>query len=132
VDLENALEQEQEYIVNRLQKQLDAMRMEQSTNTSAASSWQDKEHSIASGLPIGSSPINIAGGGRPSRINSNPSPTPSPTHRKWIPSHSPSSSDHAPSHPIVDMLKAELAAAKVTLLELERECTCKRLIVTVK
>jgi hypothetical protein len=120
--LENALEQEQEFIVNRLQKQLDAMRMEQSASTSAASSWQDKEHSIASGLPIGSSPINIAGGGRPSRINSNPSPTPSPTHRKWIPSHSPSSSDHAPSHPILDMLKAELATAKVTLNELEREC----------
>ncbi|KAF9279231.1 hypothetical protein BGZ68_008055 [Mortierella alpina] len=125
IDMENALEQEQEYIVNRLQKQLDAMRMEQSTSTSAASSWQDKDHSIVSSLPIGSSPINIAGGGRPSRINPNPSPTPSPTHKKWIPSHSPSSSDHGPSHPIVDMLKAELTAAKATLNELEREYLIK-------
>ncbi|KAF8935168.1 hypothetical protein BGZ58_005197 [Dissophora ornata] len=125
IDMENALEQEQEYIVNRLQKQLDALRMEQSTTTSAASSWQDKDHSIGSGLPIGSSPINIAGGGRSSRINPNPSPTPSPTHKKWIPSHSPSSSDHGPSHPIVDMLKAELTAAKATLNELEREYLIK-------
>ncbi|KAF9180974.1 hypothetical protein BGZ50_005776, partial [Haplosporangium sp. Z 11] len=125
VDIENALEQEQEYIVNRLQKQLDAMRMEQSASTSAASSWQDKDHSIGSSLPIGSSPINIAGGGRPSRINPNPSPTPSPTHKKWIPSHSPSSSDHGPSHPIVEMLKAELSAAKATLNELEREYLIK-------
>ncbi|KAI7824043.1 hypothetical protein BC939DRAFT_151604 [Gamsiella multidivaricata] len=125
IDMENALEQEQEYIVNRLQKQLDAMRMEQSANTSAASSWQDKDHSIVSSLPIGSSPINIAGGGRTSRINANPSPTPSPTHKKWIPSHSPSSSDHGPSHPIVDMLKAELTAAKATLNELEREYLIK-------
>ncbi|KAG9321829.1 hypothetical protein KVV02_007143 [Mortierella alpina] len=125
IDMENALEQEQEYIVNRLQKQLDAMRTEQSTNTSAASSWQDKDHSIVSSLPIGSSPINIAGGGRPSRINPNPSPTPSPTHKKWIPSHSPSSSDHGPSHPIVDMLKAELTATKATLNELEREYLIK-------
>ncbi|KAF9937510.1 hypothetical protein BGZ65_001413 [Modicella reniformis] len=125
IDLENALEQEQEYIVNRLQKQLDAMRMEQSTNTSAASSWQDREHSIASGLPIGSSPINIAGGGRPSRINPNPSPTPSPARGGWLPSHSPSSSDHGPSHPIIDMLKAELTAAKVTVNELEREYMIK-------
>ncbi|KAF9904226.1 hypothetical protein EC991_002929 [Linnemannia zychae] len=125
IDMENALEQEQEYIVNRLQKQLDAMRAEQSTNTSTASSWQDKDHSIGSSLPIGSSPINIAGGGRSSRINPNPSPTPSPTHKKWIPSHSPSSSDHGPSHPIVDMLKAELTAAKATLNELEREYLIK-------
>ncbi|KAG0300350.1 hypothetical protein BGZ98_009249 [Dissophora globulifera] len=125
IDMENALEQEQEYIVNRLQKQLDAMRMEQSTTTSAASSWQDKDHNIGSGLPIGSSPINIAGGGRSSRINPNPSPTPSPTHKKWIPSHSPSSSDHGPSHPIIDMLKAELTAAKATLNELEREYLIK-------
>lgn len=122
--MENALEQEQEYIVNRLQKQLDALRMEQSTSTSAASSWQDKDHLSGGGLPIaiGSSPINIAGGGRSSRINPNPSPTPSPTHKKWIPSHSPSSSDHQPTHPIVDMLRAELTAAKATLNELEREC----------
>ncbi|KAI1317002.1 hypothetical protein EDD11_009161 [Mortierella claussenii] len=125
IDMENALEQEQEYIVNRLQKQLDAMRMEQSTSTSAASSWQDKDHGIGSSLPIGSAPINIAGGGRSSRINPNPSPTPSPTHKKWIPSHSPSSSDHGPSHPIVDMLKAELTAAKATLNELEREYLIK-------
>ncbi|KAF9360938.1 hypothetical protein BGX26_006932 [Mortierella sp. AD094] len=125
IDMENALEQEQEYIVNRLQKQLDAMRMEQSTSTSAASSWQDKEHTIGSSLPIGSSPINIAGGGRSSRMHPNPSPTPSPTHKKWIPSHSPSSSDHGPSHPIVDMLKAELTAAKATLNELEREYLVK-------
>ncbi|KAG0284820.1 hypothetical protein BGZ96_010840 [Linnemannia gamsii] len=125
IDMENALEQEQEYIVNRLQKQLDAMRAEQSANTSTASSWQDKDHSIGSSLPIGSSPINIAGGGRSSRINPNPSPTPSPTHKKWIPSHSPSSSDHGPSHPIVDMLKAELTAAKATLNELEREYLIK-------
>lgn len=124
IDMENALEQEQEYIVNRLQKQLDAMRAEQSATTSTASSWQDKDHSIGSSLPIGSSPINIAGGGRSSRNNPNPSPTPSPTHKKWIPSHSPSSSDHGPSHPIVDMLKAELTAAKATLNELERECKC--------
>ncbi|KAF9116229.1 hypothetical protein BGX27_004080 [Mortierella sp. AM989] len=125
IDMENALEQEQEYIVNRLQKQLDAMRMEQSASTSTASSWQDKEHTIGSSLPIGSSPINIAGGGRSSRIHPNPSPTPSPTHKKWIPSHSPSSSDHGPSHPIVDMLKAELTAAKATLNELEREYLVK-------
>ncbi|KAG0001273.1 hypothetical protein BGZ80_006209 [Entomortierella chlamydospora] len=125
IDMENALEQEQEYIVNRLQKQLDAMRMEQSANTSAASSWQDKELTIGSSLPIGSSPINIAGGGRSSRMHPNPSPTPSPTHKKWIPSHSPSSSDHGPSHPIVDMLKAELTAAKATLNELEREYLVK-------
>ncbi|KAG0285555.1 hypothetical protein BGZ97_007755, partial [Linnemannia gamsii] len=125
IDMENALEQEQEYIVNRLQKQLDAMRAEQSANTSTASSWQDKDHGIGSSLPIGSSPINIAGGGRSSRINPNPSPTPSPTHKKWIPSHSPSSSDHGPSHPIVDMLKAELTAAKATLNELEREYLIK-------
>ncbi|KAG0278217.1 hypothetical protein BGZ95_004460 [Linnemannia exigua] len=125
IDMENALEQEQEYIVNRLQKQLDAMRAEQSATTSTASSWQDKDHSIGSSLPIGSSPINIAGGGRSSRINPNPSPTPSPTHKKWIPSHSPSSSDHGPSHPIVDMLKAELTAAKATLNELEREYLIK-------
>lgn len=126
--MENALEQEQEYIVNRLQKQLDAMRAEQSASTSTASSWQDKDHSIGSSLPIGSSPINIAGGGRSSRINPNPSPTPSPTHKKWIPSHSPSSSDHGPSHPIVDMLKAELTAAKATLNELERECMFSRIL----
>ncbi|KAG0058401.1 hypothetical protein BGZ90_004974 [Linnemannia elongata] len=125
IDMENALEQEQEYIVNRLQKQLDAMRAEQSATTSTASSWQDKDHSIGSSLPIGSSPINIAGGGRSSRNNPNPSPTPSPTHKKWIPSHSPSSSDHGPSHPIVDMLKAELTAAKATLNELEREYLIK-------
>ncbi|KAF9156646.1 hypothetical protein BGX20_004218 [Mortierella sp. AD010] len=125
IDMENALEQEQEYIVNRLQKQLDAMRMEQSASTSAASSWQDKELTIGSSLPIGSSPINIAGGGRSSRMHPNPSPTPSPTHKKWIPSHSPSSSDHGPSHPIVDMLKAELTAAKATLNELEREYLVK-------
>ncbi|KAF8927344.1 hypothetical protein BGZ47_002201 [Haplosporangium gracile] len=125
IDMENALEQEQEYIVNRLQKQLDAMRAEQSATTSTASSWQDKDHSIGSSLPIGSSPINIAGGGRSSRINPNPSPTPSPTHKKWIPSHSPSSSDHGPSHPIVDMLKAELTAARATLHELEREYLIK-------
>ncbi|KAI9240465.1 MAG: hypothetical protein BYD32DRAFT_156019 [Podila humilis] len=127
IDMENALEQEQEYIVNRLQKQLDALRMEQSTSTSAASSWQDKDHLSGGGLPIaiGSSPINIAGGGRSSRINPNPSPTPSPTHKKWIPSHSPSSSDHQPTHPIVDMLRAELTAAKATLNELEREYLIK-------
>ncbi|KAF9086924.1 hypothetical protein BGX23_008493 [Mortierella sp. AD031] len=125
IDMENALEQEQEYIVNRLQKQLDAMRTEQSASTSTASSWQDKDLGIGSSLPIGSSPINIAGGGRSSRINPNPSPTPSPTHKKWIPSHSPSSSDHGPSHPIVDMLKAELTAAKATLNELEREYLIK-------
>ncbi|KAG0054763.1 hypothetical protein BGZ89_002559 [Linnemannia elongata] len=125
IDMENALEQEQEYIVNRLQKQLDAMRAEQSATTSTASSWQDKDHSIGSSLPVGSSPINIAGGGRSSRNNPNPSPTPSPTHKKWIPSHSPSSSDHGPSHPIVDMLKAELTAAKATLNELEREYLIK-------
>ncbi|KAF9934479.1 hypothetical protein FBU30_001972 [Linnemannia zychae] len=101
------------------------MRAEQSASTSTASSWQDKDHSIGSSLPIGSSPINIAGGGRSSRINPNPSPTPSPTHKKWIPSHSPSSSDHGPSHPIVDMLKAELAATKATLNELEREYMIK-------
>ncbi|KAG9064857.1 hypothetical protein KI688_003118 [Linnemannia hyalina] len=125
IDMENALEQEQEYIVNRLQKQLDVMRAEQSATTSTASSWQDKDHSIGSSLPVGSSPINIAGGGRSSRINANPSPTPSPTHKKWIPSHSPSSSDHGPSHPIIDMLKAELTAAKATLNELEREYLIK-------
>ncbi|KAF9436670.1 hypothetical protein BGZ76_003306 [Entomortierella beljakovae] len=125
IDMENALEQEQEYIVNRLQKQLDAMRLEQSANTSAASSWQDKDLTVGSGLPVGSSPINIAGGGRSSRIHPNPSPTPSPTHKKWIPSHSPSSSDHGPSHPVVDMLKAELTAAKATLNELEREYLVK-------
>ncbi|KAG0352547.1 hypothetical protein BG005_008013 [Podila minutissima] len=127
IDMENALEQEQEYIVNRLQKQLDALRMEQSTSTSAASSWQDKDHLSGGGLPIaiGSSPINIAGGGRSSRNNPNPSPTPSPTHKKWIPSHSPSSSDHQPTHPIVDMLRAELTAAKATLNELEREYLIK-------
>ncbi|KAF9578258.1 hypothetical protein BGW38_006040, partial [Lunasporangiospora selenospora] len=125
IDIENALEQEQEYIVNRLQKQLDAMRMEQSASTSAASSWQDKDHSISSSLPIGSSPINIAGGGRHSRMNPNPSPTPSPTHKKWIPSHSPSSSDHGPSHPLIDMLKAELAGTKASLNELEREYMVK-------
>ncbi|KAF9379296.1 hypothetical protein CPB97_009047 [Podila verticillata] len=127
IDMENALEQEQEYIVNRLQKQLDALRMEQSTSTSAASSWQDKDHLSGGGLPIaiGSSPINIAGGGRSSRINPNPSPTPSPTHKKWIPSHSPSSSEHQPTHPIVDMLRAELTAAKATLNELEREYLIK-------
>jgi len=138
--MENALEQEQEYIVNRLQKQLDAMRMEQQSagTSTASSSWQDKDHpmgslSVASSLPIGSSPINIAGGGRHSISSSSgrvhnpvPSPTPSPTHKKWMPGHSPSSSSDIgmgpPSHPIVDMLKAELTAAKATLNELEREC----------
>ncbi|KAG0052443.1 hypothetical protein BGZ83_002609 [Gryganskiella cystojenkinii] len=149
VDMENALEQEQEYIVNRLQKQLDAMRMEQQSagTSTASSSWQDRDHhmgstmgslSVASSLPIGSSPINIAGGGGHGRHSGSsssgrmnnpvPSPTPSPTHKKWIPSHSPSSSDIGigpPSHPIVDMLKAELTAAKATLNELEREYMIK-------
>lgn len=123
--MENALEQEQEYIVNRLQKQLDALRMEQSGGASAASSWHDKDFGL-----IGSSPINIAGGGRPHSMTfPNPSPTPSPTHhKKWIPGHSPSSSttsDHGPSHPMFDMIKAELAATKATLNELERECMSK-------
>ncbi|KAG0228818.1 hypothetical protein BGW41_003267 [Actinomortierella wolfii] len=122
IDMENALEQEQEYIVNRLQKQLEALRMEQSGNASAASSWHDKDFGL-----VGSSPINIAGGGRPHSMTfPNPSPTPSPTQKKWIPGHSPSSSsDHGPSHPMFDMIRAELAATKATLNELEREYMVK-------
>ncbi|KAF9972417.1 hypothetical protein BGZ73_004459 [Actinomortierella ambigua] len=122
IDMENALEQEQEYIVNRLQKQLEALRLEQSGGASAASSWHDKDFGL-----IGSSPINIAGGGRPHSMTfPNPSPTPSPTQKKWIPGHSPSSSsDHGPSHPMFDMVRAELVATKATLNELEREYMVK-------
>ncbi|KAG0268453.1 hypothetical protein DFQ27_006681 [Actinomortierella ambigua] len=122
IDMENALEQEQEYIVNRLQKQLEALRLEQSGGASAASSWHDKDFGL-----IGSSPINIAGGGRPHSMTfPNPSPTPSPTQKKWIPGHSPSSSsDHGPSHPMFDMVRAELVATKSTLNELEREYMVK-------
>ena len=41
VDLENALEQEQEYIVNKLQKQLDSLRAQQPIKSPSLRSIQD-------------------------------------------------------------------------------------------
>jgi hypothetical protein len=37
IDLENALEREQEFVVNKLQKQLDGLRMQQSPGRDASS-----------------------------------------------------------------------------------------------
>lgn len=59
VDIENALEQEQEYMVNRLQKQLDLLRQQQCSSPSFSSRVSDPSLSLPVSpaiTGIGSSP----------------------------------------------------------------------------
>jgi DNA-directed RNA polymerase subunit L len=53
IDMENALEQEQEYIVNRLQKQLDSLRQQQQhTHTHSHQSRENSASSSLSSTPL--------------------------------------------------------------------------------
>ena len=59
--MENALEQEQEYIVNKLQKQLDSLRAQQPMKSPSARSIQDV---TPGSLPV--SPVVTGAGSSPS------------------------------------------------------------------
>lgn len=111
VDIENALEQEQEAIVNRLQKQLDALRCQQSPIPSPSLS-------VRSGSfvqdAIGPSPCQPTSPGLPSPIVGSPS-------MKWRAGHSASGSDHASAQMVSEVLKAEINAGRIRQADLEKE-----------
>src|SRR4051812_25107651 len=100
IDMENALEQEQEFIVNKLQKQLDSLRMQQAGGGSTTS-------------PLSSS---IGSASQPPGVPSSPNP------RKGVLSHSPSNIEFTAgvggvNQGMVEMLRAENVAWRSRVAE---------------
>lgn len=107
IDLENTLEQEQEYMVNRLQKQLDLFRQQQQQQQQQTSPIPSRhESSTCSPSSIPASPV----------VSATTAATAIPSSRQMADSMLP-----APPG-LVEVLRYELINLRARALEMEKEC----------
>jgi len=104
--LENALEQEQEFVVNKLQKQLDLLRLQYPSHSPSPTIHPVQRDQSASSPPL--LPTSMVPSSPPSGL--------------WRPGHSPSTSEYGGASPgIVEMFKAEVNSLRLKLADMERE-----------
>lgn len=107
------MEQEQEYIVNKLRKQLDSLRAQQ-PGQSPSRSVSDMAGSTPGSIPV--SPVVTGSGTSPSLSGS----------KKWISPHSTGAPVEGPPTGLIEVLRAEIAALKNKTAEMEKECKRKQ------
>ena len=110
VEMENALEQEQEAIVNRLHRQMEAMSIS-SVSTSGPTAP----------VPIVPSTFNFRGS-EPASPGLIPSPGSLSSSMKWRPGHHQQSGSDVIKETFVEVLKSEVHSLRIRNAELEREC----------
>lgn len=103
------MEQEQEYIVNKLRKQLDSLRAQQ-PGQSPSRSVSDIAGSTPGSIPV--SPVVTGSGTSPSLGGS----------KKWISPHSTGAPVEGPPTGLIEVLRAEIAALKNKTAEMQKEC----------